>query len=89
MIGSATHDLQYWVALTRVPRLGAARFHRLEEHFDGDMKNAWLASSRELRAAGVGTEVAQNIVAARETIEPERELEKLELAGVGRSHLAP
>ena len=83
MIGSATHDLQYWVALTRVPRLGAARFHRLEEHFDGDMKNAWLASSRELRAAGVGTEVAQNIVSARETIEPERELEKLELAGVG------
>lgn len=35
-----------------------------------------------MRAAGVGSGVAQAIIAARESVSPQRELERLELAGV-------
>ena len=78
----ATETLGYWVALSQVPRLGAARFRLLEAHFGGDMERAWQAPLRELRAAGVGGSVGQAIIAARETIDPDREMARLAGAGV-------
>ena len=62
--------------------MGAARFRLLEAHFGGDVERAWRAPLRELRAAGVGGAVAQAIAAARQSIVPERELERLADAGV-------
>ena len=78
----ATETLGYWVALSQVPRLGAARFRLLETHFNGDMQRAWNAPLRELRAAGIGGSVAQAIVAARDAMVPARELERLAKSGV-------
>ncbi len=78
----ATDTLGHWVALSRVPRLGAARFRLLEAHFGGDMERAWNASLRELRGTGVGGQVAQAIADARQSIVPQRELERLAEAGV-------
>ena len=82
---SATHadSLGYWIALSRVPRLGSARFRLLESFFDGDLTAAWEAPARELRAAGVGRAVAQAIVSARETSSPDQELSRLRDVGVG------
>ena len=77
-----TDALGYWVALSRVPRLGSARFRLLESFFDGDLSAAWEAPARELRAAGVGRAVAQSIVSARETSSPDQELSRLRDAGV-------
>ena len=79
---SRTDSLGYWVALTRVPRLGSARFRLLESHFDGDLAAAWEAPARELRAAGVGRTVAQSIVSARQSSSPDQELSWLRDAGV-------
>ncbi len=70
------------MALSRVPRLGSARFRLLEAHFDGDLSAAWSAPVRELTAAGVGRVVAQAIVSARETCSPDQELSRLAHAGV-------
>ena len=77
-----TDSLGYWIALSRVPRLGSARFRLLESFFDGDLSAAWAAPARELRAAGVGRAVAQSIVSARETSSPDQELSRLQDAGV-------
>lgn len=82
MNAPATENLGYWVALSQVPRLGAVRFRLLESHFSGELGQAWRAPSRELRAAGVGRGVAQAIVAARESVDPNDELERLAKAGV-------
>ncbi len=82
MSTTSTDSLGYWVALSRVPRLGSARFRLLETHFDGDLSAAWAAPARELRAAGVGRVLAQSIVSARETSSPDQELSRLSHAGV-------
>ncbi len=77
-----TDTLGHWIALSQVPRLGAARFRLLEAHFGGDMERAWGAPMRDLRAAGVGSAVAQAITEARQSVVPERETERLANAGV-------
>ena len=77
-----TDPLGYWIALSRVPRLGSVRFRLLESFFDGDLSAAWAAPVRELRAAGVGRAVAQSIVSARETSSPDQELSRLQDTGV-------
>ena len=82
MSTTRTDSLGYWIALSRVPRLGSARFRLLESFFEGDLSAAWDASARELRAAGVGRAVAQSIVSARETSSPDQELSRLRDAGV-------
>lgn len=79
---AAADTLACWVALSRVPRLGAARFRLLEAHFEGDLTRAWQASTRELRAAGIGGAAAQGIAAARSATSPDAELERLAEYGV-------
>ena len=81
-VDAAADILAFWVALSRVPRLGAARFRMLEAHFDGDLARAWQAPGRELRAAGIGRSVAQAVVEARERVRPAEELERLADVGV-------
>lgn len=72
----------YWIALSRTPGLGAARFRMLEAHFGGDLESAWRAPQRELRAAGIGGGVVKAIVEGRDSIDPEQELERLARSGV-------
>ena len=79
---AAADTLACWVALSQVPRLGAARFRLLEAHFDGDLTRAWRAPTRELRAAGIGGAAAQGIAAARAAASPDAELERLAQYGV-------
>jgi DNA processing protein len=73
--------MSYWLALNRVPYLGAARFRRLEGYF-GDLADAWNAGVGELKAAGMEGRVANEIVAARGRTSPDAELEQLRRAGV-------
>ena len=79
---AAADTLACWVALSQVPRLGAARFRLLEAHFDGDLTRAWRAPTRELRAAGIGGAAASGIAAARADTSPDAELERLAQYGV-------
>ena len=75
-------DLKYWLAFTRVPRVGRARFTLLEKHF-GKLENAWTASSAELRAAGLDQASVTSILTSRPELSPDAELEKLQRAHVG------
>ncbi len=82
VIAKATDALGYWIALSRTPGLGAARFKLLEAHFDGDLESAWKAPQRELRAAGIGGGVVKAILEGREKVSPDGELERLYRSGV-------
>jgi DNA processing protein len=75
------YQMKYWIALNRVPQLGTVRFSRLEAYF-GDLEHAWNASLDALRAAGLESRAASEIVAARSRISPDAEMEKLHRAGV-------
>ncbi len=70
------YDLKYWVALSGIPQLGAARFRRLESYF-GTMEEAWGAGATELRAAGLDSRTAQEVVEGRATRDPDSLMDSL------------
>lgn len=74
-------DTKYWVALARIPRLGARRFQALEAFFP-TMEEAWRASRADLRRAGLEERLCSAILAARPAIDPDAEMERLERHGV-------
>lgn len=69
-------DTPYWVAFHRIPGIGPARFARLVEHF-GSLQHAWSAASGELAACGLDPKSVEGIVAARASISPEAEWERV------------
>ena len=71
----------YWVAFSRIPRIGAARAGRLLAYF-GSMADAWGAGPGELRNAGLDAGTVTSIAEARQNISPEDEMERLHKAGV-------
>jgi DNA processing protein len=75
------NELQYWVAFGRVPHVGRARFSLLEAHF-GAMEEAWKASPSALQSAGLTGTALSALLAVRDSIAPEAELERLERAGI-------
>jgi DNA processing protein len=78
---SSTDELRYWVAFSRIPRIGAVRAAVLESYF-GSLADAWRARPSELRSAGLDRTSVENIVAERPAISPDDEMEKLAKAGV-------
>ncbi|HEY48694.1 MAG TPA: DNA-protecting protein DprA [Dehalococcoidia bacterium] len=70
-------DLKYWVAFNRIQGIGRARFSQLESYF-GSLEKAWLASARDLKAAGMDTRTVESIVTSRPEISPDAEMELLE-----------
>lgn len=75
-------EIKYWLALGRVAGLGPRRLKRLWEHFDS-MKRAWEADLENLRGAGLEQKIAEEIIEARQKIDPDQELEKINRAEIG------
>ena len=78
---AAMEDFKYWVALSVIPQLGAARFRRLESYF-GDLEHAWRAGLSELRNAGLDSRTALEVVAGRQRLDPDDGMDSLARAGV-------
>ncbi len=74
-------DLKFWVALGRIPQLGAVRFRKLEAFF-GSMERAWTAGDSQLLAAGLDPKTAEEVLAVRNNLSPDGEMEALSRAGV-------
>src|SRR3990170_5019405 len=74
-------ELQYWVAFGRVPQIGRARIALLEAHF-GRLEDAWKAGPAGLQAAGVTGAALSALLAARDGIQPESELDKIDRLGI-------
>lgn len=75
------NELQYWVAFHRVPQIGRVRFSLLEASFDC-LEEAWKASAAALQGAGLKGAALSALLAARDSITPEAELERLERLSV-------
>ena len=81
-----TDDLKYWVAFHRIEGMGPKRFSSMETHF-GNLEGAWNAGRGELRDAGVGPSLLENIDATRGNIDPDAELNRLMRHGIRPIHL--
>src|SRR5512136_104565 len=64
-----------------VKGIGPVRVRRLLDHF-GDLAEAWHAAPDDLRAAGLDRRSCEGLVAARQGIDLDQVLERLEQAGV-------
>ncbi len=65
-----TGDIPFWVAWSHVKGIGPVRFRKLLETF-GSAASAWCAPFRALREV-LGERLAEQVVAARRAIVPER-----------------
>ena len=74
-------ELKYWIAFSRIPRIGRVRFKLLEDRFPS-LGRAWEASVSELVAAGLDRGAARQVEAGRPKVEPDVELQRLVEAGI-------
>jgi len=68
---------KYHIAFSQIPKIGSQKFSWLKNYFS-DIEYAWRASSRELMAAGIEQNLAEEIVSRRQNINPDEEVEKLQ-----------
>jgi len=71
----------YWIALTRVPGIGPSRLAALLKVV-GSVENAWQAPIQALREARLDRSTIEALLNARRTVDPARELERVQRAGV-------
>lgn len=76
-----TAELRFWVAFSRILRLGSVRIGQIENHFSS-LAQAWQAPAGELMRAGLDRSTVQSIVEARPSISPDAEMERLAKAGI-------
>jgi DNA processing protein len=74
-------DLKFWLAFSRIQRVGAVRAGLLEARFES-MEHAWRASGAELAAAGLDRGTVASILESRAKIDPDAELKRLRSAGI-------
>lgn len=74
-------ERKYWIAFSRIPRIGRVRVQQLEDHFGG-LEAAWNGTPGELKAAGLDSGAINAIADARQSIDPDAELEALQRTGV-------
>ncbi len=74
------HQRRYWVGFNRVTGIGAVRLRALLDAF-GDLETAWQASPSELRAVGLDQRSLQGILQARESLDLDQELLRIEAKG--------
>jgi DNA processing protein len=74
-------DVRYWVGFNKVSGVGAARLRALLDYF-GDLETAWNAPSHDLRQSGLDRRSLANLLRARDTLDLDTELVRLEQAGV-------
>lgn len=75
------NEIKYWVALSKIAGVGAARFKKLYSFFDS-MQAAWQAPYDELKLSGLEESVINNIIENRRAIEPDAEMDKLRKEGI-------
>ncbi len=74
-------DPRYWLGFHLTKGIGPARLERLLAYF-GDLGEAWEADPRELERAGLGEALRESLAATRREYDLDRELARLERAGV-------
>jgi len=76
------NKLKYWLACNNISKITANRLKKLLFYFKNDLEKAWLAGSDELILSKIEENIALEIAARREQINPDEELAKLAASGV-------
>lgn len=76
-MSTLSENTKYLVALSHFPKFGPARLKRILANFT-DLENAFRAKTSELTNAGIEKPIAEEFVAARNNIDPDSLLERLE-----------
>ncbi len=74
-------SLGYWIGFNMVRGIGPHRLRALLDYF-GDLESAWHAPADALRQAGLDRRSLENLLAARTTLSLDREVARIERAGV-------
>ncbi len=74
-------DFKYWVGFSLISGIGRVRLTQLENYF-GSLKDAWEATSTDLKHAGLDSGSIRAITTWRPKISLEAEMEKLDRYGV-------
>ena len=74
-------DVPFWLGFNLIPGIGPVRFRRLHSFF-GTAEVAWRAEARDLAAAGLDPKTIESLVMRRSRIDLEREVARVERAGV-------
>jgi DNA processing protein len=72
-------DVRYWIGFNRVYGVGPAKLRALIDHF-GDLETAWQAAANDLKAAGLDRRSIENLVTTRQSLNLDREVERVEKA---------
>jgi DNA processing protein len=73
-------EVKYWIGFNLVSGIGPARFKRLLAYF-GDPAAAWHASTAELQSAGLDSGSTGSLLAAREKLDLDEEMERVQAEG--------
>lgn len=74
-------DLPFWLGFNLVSGIGPVRVRALLDTF-GDLGTAWQADSLQLRDVGLDRRSLDNLLSARSELSLDREMEKVQRAGV-------
>jgi DNA processing protein len=80
-LGLDAASKKFWVGFSRIKGIGAVRTKHLLEYF-GDLSVAWNASEQQLRQAGLGAKITQNLLEIRKTLDLDREIEQIRQSGI-------
>ena len=73
-------DTKYWVGFNIVPGIGPARLKKLLDYF-GDAERAWHATPLELARAALDRKSLQNLLAIRDKLDLDTEMQRIEDTG--------
>lgn len=74
-------ELKYWLGFNLASGVGSARVQALLDYFD-DIERAWFATEPELVKLGFDRRAIQNLLDARASLDLDREMARVEDAGV-------
>jgi len=75
---SKNNELKYWIAISKIPRIGAVRFTRLLNFFP-DLETCFNeATVSDLKEAGLENNVAEEFIIRKKEINPDTEISKLQ-----------
>jgi DNA processing protein len=74
-------EIKYWVGFNAISGIGRVRFAQMENYF-GSLEKAWLASTGDLKQAGLDRSAVQAINTGRPQISLDDEMEKLAKADI-------
>ena len=72
---------KYWIDFNRVTGIGPMRLRTLLDFF-GNVEAAWIAPRQALREAGLNVKLVESLLKARESLDLDQELAKLDQLGI-------